>query len=507
MPLSPLHYVHLRNGRFSNATETQAADVENLLDAWFANPTPNGLLLNFHGGLVPRQEGKGTAELLAPRYQEAGVHPVFYVWESGPWEIVRNNLADISREPIFRRLLERVIELALGQLGSTLGTKAPPGTAVVDGAKVRERVEEWAGGAAREEEPAPYDEIDLPPTAPDDREIEPQVSEMRIRGALELDATLRAELERISNGLLPPGEVVVRDKSGTVQGSATTLMTPEGLEKLIDRPVPGERGLLSMAKLAVAVTRIVFRVVRRMINGRGHGLYTTSVEEILRELYVGNIGQGFFWNQMKKDTADAFGDYPRLCGGTAFLDGLGRRLAGGAAAPKITVVGHSTGAVYISNLLRKAHQILPEGVQFDVIFLAAALSFRDFDLTLQQAPGRIRHLRSFGMLDGLEKVDGIVPVIYPRSLLYFVSGLLEDEPDLPLVGMERFHDGRPPFKGERFAEIERSRAFLQQVGHRPVWSEANNGEGLRCAARKHGDFDDKDTATLDSVLWLLRQGF
>src|SRR5687768_16649972 len=103
MPLSPLHYVHLRNGRFSAATETQPADIERLLDTWFANPTPNGLLLNFHGGLVPREEGKGAAELLVPRYQEAGVHPVFYVWESGPWEIVRNNLADISREPFFRR--------------------------------------------------------------------------------------------------------------------------------------------------------------------------------------------------------------------------------------------------------------------------------------------------------------------------------------------------------------------------------------------------------------------
>lgn len=511
MPLSPRHYVHLRNGRFSDATETQAADVERLLDTWFADPTPNGLLLNFHGGLVSREKGKQAAELLVPRYQEAGVHPVFYVWESGPWEIVRNNLADISREPIFRRLLARVIELALGQVGAALGAKAPAGAAVVDGAEVREKVEAWEDGEAREGRLAPYDEIDLPPAAPAnqgiDQEIEPQVSEMRIAGALAADFQLRAELERISNGLLPPGEVRVRDRSGTVQGSATTLMTPEGLEKLVDRPVPGERGLLSMAKLAAAVTRIVYRVVRRMINGRGHGLYTTSVEEILRELYVGNVGKGFFWDQMKKDTLDAFGEDPRVFGGTAFLDGLGRRLAAGASAPKITLVGHSTGAIYISHLLRKAHQILPEGVQFDVIFLAAALSFRHFDQTLQEAPGRIRHLRSFGMQDWLEKMDGIVPVIYPRSLLYFVSGLLEDEPDLPLIGMERFHDGRPPFTGERFAEIERCRAFLQQVAHRPVWSEVDGGEGLRCAARKHGEFDDEDPQTLESVLWLLRQGF
>ena len=32
----------------------------------------------------------------------------------------------------------------------------------------------------------------------------------------------------------------------------------------------------------------------------------------------------------------------------------------------------------------------------------------------------------------------LVPVIYPASLLYFVSGLLEDEADQPLIGMQRY---------------------------------------------------------------------
>jgi hypothetical protein len=503
MPLSPLHYVHVKNGRFSEKTETQAADLERLLDAYFAAPPPGGLVLQFHGGLVTREGAKRVAEVLVPRYLEAGAHPLFYVWESGPFEIVRNNLEDIAKEGFFRRLLARVVELSLSRLGATPGAKAPAGLQTVNGPAVRTQVAGWVDGGGTEGASAPYDDLFVPPA---DEEVEPQVLEMQIAGALAGDLELRAEFQKISNGLVPPGEEITA-KAGAVQGSAATLMSPEGLAKLTDPPVAGAKGALSMLKLAQVTTRIIFRVVKRMLNGRGHGTFTTAVEEILRELYIGNIGKEIFWDQMKKDTADAFGADPAVFGGTAFLHGLRRRLDAGAPVPRITLVGHSTGAVYIGNFLLKADEILPPEVRFDVIFLAAAVSFRDFDATVARVPHRIRHLRSFGMKDELERVDGIVPVIYPRSLLYFVSGLLEDEVDLPLVGMERYHSGQRPYAGEKFVDIARTRAFLDGLGARSVWAEMDGGDGLRSTARKHGSFDDQDPKTLDSVLFLLKNGF
>ena len=503
MPLSPLNYVHTRNGRFSGQTETQAADVERLLDAYFAAPSPNGLILHFHGGLVTREGAKGVAELLLPRYQAAGAYPVFYVWESGPWETIRNNLADIAKEGFFQRLLARVVELSLAHLGTTPGAKAPAGVQAVNGKAVRAQVQGWVDGGGIEGASAPYDDLRIPPA---DQEIEPQVSEMQIAGALAADLELRAELQKISNGLVPPGEEI-KTKAGGVQGSEATLMSPEGLAKLTDQPVPGAKGALSTVKLAATAARIVFRVVKRMVNGRGHGTFTTSVEEILRELYIGNIGKEIFWDQMKKDTADAFGADPAVFGGTAFLDGLRRRLAAGAPVPRITLQGHSTGAVYIGNLLLKADELLPPEVRFDIIFLAGAVSFRDFDATVARVPHRIRHFRGFGMKDELEQVDGIVPVIYPRSLLYFVSGLLEDEVDRPLVGMQRYYSGERPYAGAGFADIARTRAFLDGIGARPIWAESDDGDGLRSRSHKHGDFDDQDSPTLESVLWLLQHGF
>jgi hypothetical protein len=412
-------------------------------------------------------------------------------------------LEDIAKEGFFQRLLARVVELSLARVGTTPGAKAPGGLQAVNGKAVRAQVEGWVDGGGTEGASAPYDDLHIPPA---DQEIEPQVSEMQIAGALAADLELRAELDRISNGLVTPGKEI-HAKAGAVQGSAATLMSPEGLAKLTDQPLSGAKGALSMVKLVSTTTRIIFRVVKRMVNGRGHGIFTTSVEEILRELYIGNIGKEIFWDQMKKDTADAFGADSAVFGGTAFLEGLRRRLAEGAPVPRITLQGHSTGAVYIGNLLRKADELLPPEVQFDIIFLAAAISFHDFDATITRVPQRIRHLRSFGMKDELEQVDGIVPVIYPRSLLYFVSGLLEDEVDRPLVGMERYYSGERPYIGEGFADIARTRAFLDSIGTRPVWAEMDGGDGLRCRSHKHGDFDDRDPQTLESVLWLLQHGF
>ena len=50
----------------------------------------------------------------------------------------------------------------------------------------------------------------------------------------------------------------------------------------------GQRGI-AMAFLA-NLARIVIRVIRRYIRKREHGLLATTVEEILREFYVAEIG-------------------------------------------------------------------------------------------------------------------------------------------------------------------------------------------------------------------------
>ena len=204
-------------------------------------------------------------------------------------------------------------------------------------------------------------------------------------------------------------------------------------------------------------TAIVLAVVKRYTQGRAHGLYVTVVEEVLRSLYLDKVGT-IIWNQMKKDTADAFLPGENH-GGTALLTELKTLALSGVPVPRITLIGHSTGAVYICNFLESAAQVLPN-LKFDVVFLAPAVSYERFSATIANHGKSIAHFRSFGMTDEWESNDTLVPILYLRSLLYFVSGLLETAVDEPLVGMERFLRVQEIFTDEAFPAIANSRNFF-----------------------------------------------
>jgi hypothetical protein len=193
--------------------------------------------------------------------------------------------------------------------------------------------------------------------------------------------------------------------------------------------------------------------------------------------------------------------------GPPSLEGLKAHWAAGHR-PRIILVGHSTGAVYICHFLKEAAARLPAEIQFEVVFLAAACTFDLLADTLSEHGDRIRAFRAFGMKDALEAVDQLVPVvpIYPRSLLYFVSGVVEDEPDKPLVGMERFFSGQPPYDDAANPPIKTVRGFAQAGPNRTIWSIAEGEAGLISAAQSHGQFSSADVGTLESVSHIIKEG-
>jgi hypothetical protein len=207
---------------------------------------------------------------------------------------------------------------------------------------------------------------------------------------------------------------------------------------------------------------------------------------------------------MKQDTADAFGGDPERHVGTALLAEIARLHQQGGAR-RILLVGHSTGAVYICNLLRHS-DVLPPDVQFDLVLLAPACTFELFAQTVEQFGDRIANVRLFGMADKTECADQVVPRVYPRSLLYLVSGILEgDERDRPLLGMQRYfrssaYDGIP--------SVQAVRQFFQQRQNWEVWSltEAGVGSGLASLSPAHGDFDN-EAETLKSIAHLIGHGY
>ena len=223
----------------------------------------------------------------------------------------------------------------------------------------------------------------------------------------------------------------------------------------------------------------------------------------MRAFYLGNAGK-FLWDNMKADIAAAFG-YSPDCGGAQFLTLLDEMWRGGTK-PTLTLVGHSAGSIYACQLLQEIEKRkLPADIRFNVIFIAPACTFDLLADTIKAASNRISALRVFGMDDQREREDALLPILYPSSLLYFVSGVLESESDTPLVGMARFYNG--VYEATKFPSLGYARsAPLLQSKSALVWALASGGDGLNCDMRKHGEWP-KAEATLKSVQYIVKNGY
>jgi len=428
--LNASHYVvHVEDGRIGDTTRE---DIRAFFDAFPSDPNRDRLVVHFHGGLVNQRNGRAIADRMASEYRAAGAVPLFFVWESGPVETVANVVARAAADPSFRALLVPVLK---GLLDKVRGVAAGRGDmpqvdeAATD-AGCAHVISAMAGSGRGFTEPFAFVPDWLPP-----------------------DAALTASDEAAFLAAL-------RADPAVVQARVAAPLVWAGLE-------------------AVAVGVLV-RCIRRCATGRGHGIYATVVEELCRGIFAGAALREL-WRLMKDSTARAFGPDPQRFGGTAVLEAL-QQMWGRGDRPSITLVGHSTGAIYICNWLTLAARWLPAGMVFDVVLLAPACTWTLLARTLAAHGDRVRGLLSFGMRDELERTDHLVPGLYPRSLLYFVSGVLEESPDEPLVGMQRFHAASQP--------VSRPGGF--------VWSPSIEEPGRTTLATRHDDFDN-ESVTLASV--------
>lgn len=256
----------------------------------------------------------------------------------------------------------------------------------------------------------------------------------------------------------------------------------------------------------VGVAHALYRSAKRFATGRSHGVRATLVEEFLRAFFVADFG-GRVWYLMKREILDAFDPDENNCGGTAFLAGL-KKLWEKGNRPRIILIAHSGGSLYVCHFLVNAAKHLPDA-KFDVIFLAAAVTVELFAKTLAGHGSRIGNFRSFALKDPVECGDKLIPFIYPRSLLYFMSGVCEQEDrdaedigDVPLVGMQRYCENQRVYRDQ---DIETVRAFLAQP-RCAVWSVENSGTGLACNTTTHTGFDE-NRVTLDNIQHIIRSGF
>lgn len=504
------HIWHSKNGQFTPDTTSKPADVARILDLALQADPQNGLLLQFHGGLVDKESALAVATKLVPQYLNANTFPVFFVWESGLLETLLNNRGELAQDPAFRELVKKVTEWVLKKSGAseTISLKGSGGK-LINVYELRSEFDNWFDNRRN-----------MPPVA--DAQI--QSSQVKTKGTSILsvdqlaydievgindDPGFRKAMAEAYNASLPPAAFAAK-AAGTQQKSASQLLSEEALDEMFP-PAAGAqtKGLLSWIAVARFAAKIVIAVLKRYHDGRDHGAYCTVVEEVLHSAYGNLLGAGI-WNQMKKDTEDSFGTSPNSCA-AAVVQQLKTLENAGQHFSRITLVGHSTGAIYVCNFLDAAAKAgLKAPVK--VVFLAPAVTYQRFAkaVSAHQA-SLLKSFRMFAMTDDRESSDRMLGVIYTRSLLYFVSGLLEGQPDpagkwqsivdMPLVGMQRFLS-HPTVFGQD-PDIKIVTAFLNGQASRTIWSPSALGQGLDSNASHHGDFDDQDPETLHSIQYFV----
>ena len=520
MAIDRKFFVHSRGGSLGAAGVSTVQDVEAIVEAL---KNTDHLILHFHGGLVSSEAGFKIAETLLPVYQEGG-HPVFYIWESGAWETIRNNIMELADEPVFKQLLRKLLQYTLQKVGITDGARsiAP---AQVDPEEVKKTLDEFIANPGPDT--IPYKDFRPAASAAQARSAADNVDENEIQADLETDDEFRQSIATLPD--IPAGTRSAILATNAPVAERRSPFSEAASEKF--STVEGQRGLIAFFKVAMVIKDILVGILKRYHAGRDHGLYATVVEEIIRSFKVGGSGinewgKALQWNRMKKDTADAFlADATRA--GTAMLARINSELDGGRKLKRITLVGHSTGAIYICDWLKAADALLPKEVKFDVVFLAPAVTYQRFGATVKAFDQRIRSFRMFAMQDDLERKDQVWGddltaaqdwrrYIYPSSLLYLVSGILEnkesangvsDEPDMPIVGMQRYYTGDGTYGDKDFPEVVLVRNWLKARANALVWSFADNiGNGLNCHCNDHGGFDnEKDT--LASLRHIMKSGF
>lgn len=522
------HMIHSRGGRIGGRADTKATDVDAIVSALSADPRRH-LVVHFHGGLVSKTSGLDIADRLFADYSPSaseGAYPMFYVWESGAWETIRNNFTELADEPVFKQLLRKALQYALEKLGGSVaagvgvGRSIAPGSVGSKESEVRQELEAFWAAPGRQT--IPFRDLEPHATSAQARAADAALDENEVIADLELDSEFQRALATLPD--LPHSARSAFGAAGAVEHrSAFAEMAAAEFSK-----TSHTRGLVELIQVGCFLIKVTHAVLGRYADGRDHGLYATCVEEIVRAFKVGGSGahewaQALEWNRMKQDVVDAFGPDPDRHAGTALLARLGRALKDGMALDRITLVGHSTGAIYIAHWLAHSRDHLPADFKQDVVFLAPAITYELFADTLAKHADRIGQFRMFAMHDALERDDQVWGgdedladsqdwrrFIYPSSLLYLVSGILERTADEALLGMERFFTDAQTYGAvadPALASVDTVRAWLTDKPNALVWSMADSaGPGLRSTSIDHGAFDN-DTVTRESLRHIVSSGF
>ena len=473
-----LNYINIGPGgtfRPSGNLQTSAADIDAIFK-YLEQSNTKKLAVHFHGGLVKEESGEGIARNMKPVYEAGGAHSLTFIWETGLVETITRNLTDIHNTKLFQKLIRYVFKQLTKRLGADISGRGPSESMTM---------------AEIETELSKIDKF--------------EVFESRARsGAQSLD---EASLEQAKDEMTLEYQMELQADQDFLDSEEKLLFQETYLKSQIEADLREDGRGFEIIKVARTLARVTYRVLKRYWKGRDHGLYPTTVEELLREFYLDDFG-AWVWDGMKTIAKKMW--YPNSENidqyshpGTYFLEKLGSFQSENPGFI-VDFVGHSAGAIAICQMLKSANLAgtIPE--IRNIVFLAPACTSQLMHNEIVSKEERYESFRMFTMQDKYEKEDRLVPFIYTRSLLYFISGVLEpNEVDTPIAGMERFWTGEKPFEDDYLVS---SAAWLKSSGkNRNVLSVTESTiSGMKSESVTHGGFDN-DEKTLSSLTYIISQ--
>lgn len=447
------------------------------------------LLIHLHGGLVSRGKGESIVDRLAPVYGNAGAVPLFFVWQTGLIETIQANYKEIFQRALSRwgiKFIKRRLRKNNPRLVSIKSISQNPKETEITTIDI----EKIDNEKIINEELANYELDHIAQRLWDEYNDSVKNDEL-----LDTGLPIKRASEEFNRAIS-----VHSDTAEAETLKHELFKVPQEVSLL------GWQSVISIVKrnIIVALIRATINVINRFRNQTHHGFQATVMEELSREIHGDKFG-ALIWNLMKSDAKQAFEEGEQYSGSWLLTC-----LENAPVKPRVMLVGHSAGSIFICEMLKQKLA----NITFEIAFLAPAITYREFYQTLALAENKISEFRMFAMYDELEKRDdliNVIPYLYPSSLLYLVSGILESKVDEPILGMERFYSHLYGGINQDIEILDRVRNFLDKREDRIVWSRSNNGPGLRSNSADHGNFDETDKTmdgeTIESICHIIIHGF
>lgn len=226
----------------------------------------------------------------------------------------------------------------------------------------------------------------------------------------------------------------------------------------------------------------IWDAIGRFLTGGSRGWFEDAKDRLIEE-GARALGGEQVWLDMKLDAAAASDNSG---GARKFTAKLHQWMVENPDGATLHAVGHSAGSIFHSHLLPVAFET---GVlKFETVtFLAPAVRIDTFRQQVLPHANRIGTFAIFTMTESAELDDTCLNV-YGKSLLHLVSASFEQNPQTPILGLQRDIRADAAVKG-----------LLDGAGGELILTPNNNSGPRASGADSHGGFND-DPRTMESVL-------